>query len=245
MLLELDPVKKGKEPMEQKNRLPLWAVAALVLVLCGSFTGCTFLAALGLMAATDTGVEVYEDCAEYSRFIGPRAENRFIRTAREQDSFIFPLEIRQEMEVQAFKLVYYNPWDPQWLCYLTVEYPQAAYEAELDRLAAFPREDYAGIYSVTGFADPEDPLAIDADDYMGFVYAIRTPDRSRSVTYVLIWFHNYFMDLDYNAYIPAPYLPLGFDASPANPYRQAYWEAHPIDQTHGNPAQGDTDPGQN
>lgn len=34
-----------------------------------------------------------------------------------------------------------------------------------------------------------------------------------------------FFDLDYTSYIPAGYLPEGFDATPGTPYRAAYLEA--------------------
>ena len=82
----------------------------------------------------------------------------------------------------------------------------------------YPSTDYIGYYGVTGFAADDDPLAIYADDYQGFVYAIHTPGMEHTITYVEIIFCNYYMDLDYTDYIPLPYLPQGFDATDNNPY---------------------------
>ena len=59
-----------------------------------------------------------------------------------------------------------------------------------------------------------------ADDYSGFVYAIHTPGRENTITYVELIFCNYFYDLDYKEYIPEEYLPLGFDATMDNPYQK-------------------------
>lgn len=52
-----------------------------------------------------------------------------------------------------------------------------------------------------------------------FVYALGD-EGSRRIIYVEIIFCNYFMDLDYQKYIAAEYLPDGFDASRGNPYRK-------------------------
>ena len=79
---------------------------------------------------------------------------------------------------------------------------------------------------MTGFADAENPLAMLADSYQGFVYAIRTPGadgeiEENTITYVMIIFCNYFMDLKYENYIPARYLPEGFNAHSGNPYEES------------------------
>lgn len=61
-------------------------------------------------------------------------------------------------------------------------------------------------------------LAMDSDSYQGFVYALT--DGENQIIYVEIIFCNYFMDLDYEKYIDADYLPVGFDATSNNPYRK-------------------------
>ncbi len=189
----------------------------LLLALCLSLSGCAVGGALGLLGLSAAEKpEVCEDPAEYGRYFGPGATEAYL-AEESLDPAIFPAALTPEMEVREFKMVYYNPWDPQWLGYLTVAYSEADYAREAERLAAFPRGSYEGIYSVTGF--PEEPLAVNVDDYQGFLYAIPTPGEANSVTYVLMEFCNYFYDLDYRAYIPEDYLPQGFDATSGNPYR--------------------------
>ena len=57
---------------------------------------------------------------------------------------------------------------------------------------------------------------MNADDYLGFVYALT--DNKNTIIYVEIIFCNYFMDLEYEEYMPAEYFPVGFDATSDNPY---------------------------
>ena len=50
------------------------------------------------------------------------------------DETIFPEEITTDMEVQDFKMVYYNPWDAQYLGYLVVDFDATqdnAYQKEM------------------------------------------------------------------------------------------------------------------
>ena len=119
-------------------------------------------------------------------------------------------------------MVYYDPWDAQFLSYLTVRYSPEDYAAETARLTALGVTDYKGYYTVTGFADDSDPIAMYADNYHGFVYAMHTPEQENTITYVEMIFCNNFYDLDYKSMIPAQYLPEGFDATIDNPYQREY-----------------------
>lgn len=200
-----------------KKALALGAAALLLLCLCLSLSGCGAIT-MAFSAVFSDSVHVYEDVSEYGRFAGPEAEQDYLVDSYDLRGDIFPAVIPPEAEATEFKMVYYNPFDPQWLCYLTLQYDADDYAQECERLAAFPKADYAGVFSVTGF--PEEPLAVSAGS-SGFLYAIPTPGRSGAVTYVRLEFHNYFYDLDYRDYIPEAYLPLGFDATEDNPYRKA------------------------
>ena len=82
-------------------------------------------------------------------------------------------------------------------------------------------DKYIGYYGVTGFTKYK-LLAMEADSYNGFVYAIA---KNNKIVYVEIIFCNYFMDLDYKKYINEDYLPDGFDASIDNKYKQSMMEA--------------------
>ena len=197
----------------------------LLLAACLLFSGCGAIL-LTLRTVFGDSVHVDTDPAEYTRFVGPEAEEQYRISSTHLKGEIFPAALPGDAEVPEFKMVYYNPFDAQWLCYLTVQYTPEAFAAERERLAAFPREEYQGVFSATGF--PAEPLALTVDQTAGFLYAIPTPGRTDAVTYVRIEFGNLFLDLDWTEYVPAQYLPIGFDASEDNPWRAAYlaeWES--------------------
>ena len=116
-------------------------------------------------------------------------------------------------------MVYYDPWNAQYLSYLTVQYDEQSYADGAASLAECGVTEYKGYYGVTGFFGGE-PLAMNADSYQGFIYAINTPDAECSITYVELIFCNYAFDIEYEKYIPAGYLPDGFNAKEGNPYRK-------------------------
>ena len=76
-----------------------------------------------------------------------------------------------KLNVKDFKMVYYNPWDAQFLGYMVVDYDADAYEKEVQRLKAYDSTDYVGYYSVTE-EKTYDLLAVNSDSYHGFVYAL-------------------------------------------------------------------------
>ena len=174
---------------------------------------------LALLSWTYVQSEIEEntDIALYNQFMGENANEEY-RSKCGMDESIFPESITEDMNVQDYKMVYYNPWDPQYLSYLVVEYDEEQYQAEVERLKQYPSEDYIGIYSVTGFDEKYELLAMNSDQYYGFVYALT--DNQNTIIYVELIFCNYFMDLEYNDYIKKEYLPIGFDATLDNPYEQ-------------------------
>jgi len=99
-----------------------------------------------------------------------------------------------------------------------VEYDASAYDLEVNRLKDCPFEEYKGYYGADGFCEKYELLAMNSDSYYGFVYALT--DGDNQIIYVELIFCNYFMDIDYENYIDADYLPIGFDASMGNPYRK-------------------------
>ena len=144
------------------------------------------------------------------------------------DETIWPREITEDMDVEDYKMIYYNPWDPQYLGYLVVEYSDADYTKEVERLQSYNSTDYTGIYSVVE-EKTHDLLAIEADDYHGFVYALDLGDNR--IVYAEEIFCNYFMDLKYEKYMPKDYFLDGFDATGDNPYReQIHAEQEAIDE---------------
>ena len=210
--------------MRIRSLLALLLVAALCLGLCG----CAFFSAVfGGLAATERSEE-WDDVSEYGTLFGPDADRPEAKQFREVlDESIFPAEITAEMTVREFRLFYHNSMDPVYTGCLTVEYPEEAYAAELSRLAAFPKADWLGVYGAKDFADPADPLAMSTDGESGFVYAIHTPDRDRTITYVLMEFPDFFLTEEELAVIPAEYRPEGLSVLPDNEHYKAHFRDNP------------------
>jgi hypothetical protein len=163
-------------------------------------------------------IEVYDDVSSYENYLaGADREGKNKWHKWDMDESIWPQKITDSMKVQDYRMVYYNPWDAQYLGYLTVEYTAEDYAEETARLKAYPSNDYAGIYSVTEEKTHE-LLAIHADPYQGFVYALAGEENQ--IIYAEEIFCNYYMDLDYKQYIPEDYLLDGFNAENNNPYQK-------------------------
>ena len=177
---------------------------------------CVFCVAV--IAACGAKIETYDDVSHYRDYMSFDAQNDDSKWYKwGMDETIWPQTIDDPAAVSDFKMIYYNPWDAQYLGYLVVDYADADYAAEVARLRAYPSTDYVGYYGVQGEADYE-LLAVYADEYYGFVYALT--DGENRIVYAEQIFCNYFMDLDYEKYIPQEYLLDGFDALPDNPYRE-------------------------
>lgn len=161
-------------------------------------------------------VEVNTDIDKYQDYLGENALEEY-KHKWGMDESIFPNKITDDMDVKDYKMVYYNPWDAQYLSYLVVDYDEMGLSQEVERLKEYASTEYLGYYGVTGFAREYELLAMYADSYQGFVYALS--DREDTVIYVELIFCNYFFDLEYEEYIEDSYLPIGFDATSDNPYR--------------------------
>ena len=161
-------------------------------------------------------VEVYDDISNYSEYM-TFDESAAKWTKWGMDESIWPDNITDDMTVSDFKMVYYNPWDAQYLGYLVIDYPTGRYDVEVKRLKEYPSTDYIGYYSVE-MEKTYDLLAVNADEYQGFVYALT--DGKGRIIYAEQIFCNYMMDLDYEKYIPKEYLLDGFDATESNPYKK-------------------------
>ena len=122
------------------------------------------------------------------------------------------------MDVLDYKMVYYNPWDAQYLSYLVVEYDDKSYEEEIQRLGKYDSKEYKGYFGTRGFRDKYRLLAIEVDPDHGLIYALG--EENNQIIYVELIFCNYFYDIDYQDEIDIQYLPIGFDATPDNEYRQ-------------------------
>ena len=205
-----------KKSTEMIIGIPLAIVLTAVKLVVMYFTA-IFVLLIGLLVINEllSQVEVNTDISRYNDYIGENAKEHYqVKLFKEE---IFPEHITEDMDVSDYKMVYYNPWDPQYLSYLVVDYTDEGYDAEIERLKSCETTDYIGCYGVTGFTK-YDLVAMYADGYNGFVYAMT--DGQCRIIYVEIMFCNYFMDLDYEDYIDTDYLPDGFDATKDNPYKE-------------------------
>lgn len=160
--------------------------------------------------------EIYDDISHYTEYMSFGPEPRWNKWG--MDESIWPREITENMAVSDFKMVCYDPWDAQYLGYLVVDYSEEDRIEETERLRAYESTGYIGYYGAEEEKTYE-LLAINADPYNGFVYAL-TDGKGRMI-YAEQIFCNYYMDLDYWNYIPEEYLLDGFDARENNPYRKA------------------------
>ncbi len=207
-----------------KHRRAVKAVKIITIVVMAIVTHYV-LAAVLLFAVvyswyTNAKIEVSTDASEF---------NKYIHNEQDKDSEyrmgtytlfdVMPETI--EADVTEYQLTYYNPWDGQYIVYMTLDYGDK-YDEEIARLQEIGIDDYEGIYTVTGEPEGYDLVAMDSDDYSGFVYAMIPEDQdgNTKITYCAIVFCNYFLDLDVHEYIPDKYLLPGFDATDDNPYRK-------------------------
>ena len=129
---------------------------------------------------------------------------------------IWPEEIKDGMEVQDYLMIYYCPWDYNYLGYLVVKYKEVDFQAEITRLSEYPSTGYIGRYGAEGFEDYK--LLAMQDSSSEFVYALT--DGEGTIIYVGMQFPGYSMDIEYEKYVPKEYLPEGLDLSKDNPTRQ-------------------------
>ena len=216
-----EPAESFQKYVKKSKRSFGWKI----LLICVIVYIIQWVAVIALLYASVAlaKVEVDENVQNYHLYMGGNADEKY-RNKWGMDETIFPAAIADPADVLEYKMVYYNPWDAQYLSYLTIEYDEAELTAERARLKSYDSTDYIGYYSVTGFAEGTELLAMYADDYQGFVYAIETPEHENAITYVEIIFCNYFMDLEYEEYMPAAYFPENFDATMNNPYEKEKME---------------------
>lgn len=160
-------------------------------------------------------VEVYTDINQYQDYLAnKKSTSKWYKWG--MDESIWPKEITSNMDVIDYKMVYYDPWDAQYLGYLVVDYSESDYQKERARLINYKSTKYIGYYSVQS-EDTYILLAVKADPYYGFVYALT--DGKNRIIYAEQIFCNYFMDLDYKKYMKEEYFLDGFDATENNPYK--------------------------
>jgi len=200
-------LKEYYKMKKQKNILKITTIIIGSIIIFGYL----FLLCLGYY----NKYEITTDINNYQEIIGPDSKNKY-KDKWGMSEEIFPKKIKN-LNVLDFKMIYYDPFDKQYLSYLVIDYDKEEYDKEIERLNNYGIENYIGYYDVTGFTKYK-LLAMESDSYQGFVYAIT--DGKSKIIYVEIIFCNYFMDIKYDEEIPKEYLPDNFDAKIDNNYRK-------------------------
>ena len=211
-----------------KHRKAVKALKIITIVVMGIVIHYVFAAvvitSLLIAAVSSAKIEVSTDPTEFNKYIhnGMVKDSEYRMGTNEQFD-VMPETI--DAEVTEYRLMYYNPWDPQYIVYMTLDYGDN-YDEEITRLKAIGIDDYQGIYTVTGEPEGYDLVAMDSDDYQGFVYAMipEDSDGNTKITYCAILFCNYILDVDVHEYMPDRYLLPGFDATDGNAYRKSFME---------------------
>ena len=138
------------------------------MFLLRSFIGSLAIILL-IMGAMFAKPQINNDINKYNQYMGENAKEEY-KDKWGMDEEIFPKYITDNMHVSDYKMVYYNPWDAQYLSYLIVDYNRDDYEKEVNRLNQYNSTNYIGYYGVTGFTKYK-LLAMYADPNYGFVYA--------------------------------------------------------------------------
>ncbi len=194
--------------MKEFLKILLIIVAALILRFI-VMTGIVLLFTFG------TQYEKTNDITKYNDVIGNKAKGVY-ENKWGMGEDIFPSDV-ESLDVKDFKMIYYDPWDKQYLSYLVVDYDEEALKKEVERLERIGIDKYIGYYGTTGFSKYK-LLSMKASSYNGFIYAINKDNR---IIYVEMIFCNYYMDIDYKKNINPDYLPDGFDATVNNKYRES------------------------
>lgn len=217
----MKPISK-KETKKEKPRWVVFVLRVLFCIAIGIGGIALLLSPILILVGSSVFARVHET-SNPSNYINVAWNNE-----KEASDFydkwninspLFPAKLTEDMNVQQFKKVHYDPWDPNDLALLVVEYDDRAFQNEVKRLENYGSSTYLGVYGITGFRDWK-LLAIDASDSNGVEYAITR--NKGEVVYFQLRFCNYFSDIDYKQYVPAQYLPDGFDASEGNPVRAAF-----------------------
>lgn len=216
----MKPISK-KETKKEKPRWVVFVLRVLFCIVIGIGCIALLLSPILILVGSTVFARVHEttDPADYMNVTWADQSDSDMNNKWNIDSYIFPKKLTADMNVQQFKKVHYDPWDPNDLALLVVEYDDRAFQNEVKRLENYGSSTYLGAYGITGFRDWK-LLAIDASDSNGVEYAITR--NKGEVVYFQLRFCNYFSDIDYKQYVPAQYLPDGFDASEGNPVRAAF-----------------------
>ena len=139
-----------KKKNTKKKFFLIVGIVLLALILSWVIMGAFILVGMMYMISKDDKVEVNKDIGKYQDYIGENEQEEY-QNKWGMDESIFPEKITAKMDVKDYKMVYYNPWDAQYLSYLVVDYDEETFEKETERLREYPSTKYLGYYGAAGF----------------------------------------------------------------------------------------------
>lgn len=187
------------------------AILITVFVAIGVMLGLYALVVFYVTKNAEESWETHYDINEY----GMLDDGRNLLEMSDNLGAVWPKVITDNMRVEEYLLIHYAPWDSNYLGYLEVEYSETDYQAEVVRLNEYESTNYLGNYGAGAFEEKE--LLAMYSDSQCFVYALT--DGENSISYVFLVFPGYYVDMDYEEYIPKDCLPKGLDLSADNPVR--------------------------
>lgn len=207
----LEKLVKNKLLMLGIKIITIASLAIVTLVIL-FYVGCFFFAML--IFAGDiffSRIQTHTDIENYSNYIGENAVAEY-SSKWGMDESIFPDKISDSMQIDEFSFTYYNPWDAEYVGYLTVTYSQDEYDNELERLSGKRHDKYEGLYSVSGEPKNYSVLAMETSNDWGFIYALTPDSHSTSITYVEVVFPGK-LEMKLDKYLPKQYQLDGMDVN--------------------------------
>ena len=152
--------------MTAKKKIIIGVIIAIAVGVMIRVLASIGLVGLMLFGSFTSKPEVYDEIENYTEYMSFSNNKDTKWNKWGMDESIWPLTIDDVSSVVDFKMVYYNPWDAQYLGYLVMDYSDEDYSAETARLKEYPSTDYIGYYSVIEEHTYE-LLAVYADEYNG------------------------------------------------------------------------------
>ena len=110
--------------------MPKWLKFTLIALAAGGvgLIIYAFPVIVMLISIMTAKIEVYDDVSSYEEYLAYADRDGKNKWSKwDMDESIWPRKITETMNVRDFKMVYYNPWDAQYLGYLVVDYTPEEY----------------------------------------------------------------------------------------------------------------------
>ena len=150
-----------------KHRKAVKAVKIITIVLMAIVTHYVLAAVVMFTVVyamfTSAKIEVSTDASDFNKYIH-NGDDKDSEYSMGTNPLFDVMPEKIEADVTEYQLTYYNPWDGQYVVYMTLDYGDR-YDEEIARLQAIGIDDYKGIYTVTDEPEGYYLLAMDAHDY--------------------------------------------------------------------------------